>query len=178
MRTHLLSFSFYIPPPSVSWSFFLPLPLWVPCQSLSSDAFFWLPQGMTYPFPLPHFYVFLHWSLASSVPQFLICDSIWIRIKLYTYNIIIDKNIFPSVPGFKEDNSCSCHNYSCECCLHAEVKRIYLNDTGKNNVFIEINSYVLYFVQIFLFVSSLFDYLNIILPADRFLEKSQNSQQK
>lgn len=34
-----------------------------------------------------------------------------------------------SVPGFKEDNSCSCHNYSCECCLHAEVKRIYLNDT-------------------------------------------------
>ena len=78
---HLLSFLFNIPPPGVSWSSFLPLPLRVPCQSLSSDAFFWLPQGMTYPFPLPHFYVFLHWSLASSAPQFIIVilSGQWIR---------------------------------------------------------------------------------------------------
>ena len=74
---HLLSFLFNIPPPGVSWSSFLPLPLRVPCQSLSSDAFFWLPQGMTYPFPLSHFYVFFYWSLARSAPQFLICDSFW-----------------------------------------------------------------------------------------------------
>lgn len=30
-----------------------------------------------------------------------------------------------------KDNGCECHGDSCYCCVHADVKQIHLNHTGK-----------------------------------------------
>ncbi|XP_005090524.1 uncharacterized protein LOC101860221 isoform X2 [Aplysia californica] len=41
---------------------------------------------------------------------------------------------YGSVPGMSPNNSCACVNYTCGCCLHLEVEKIHLNDTGCVNI--------------------------------------------
>ena len=41
-----------------------------------------------------------------------------------------------------EDNGCECHGDSCYCCVHADVKQINLNHTGR------LLSYITYIHQV------------------------------